>query len=153
MICIKNIKIYMINWQGDPFYAALYGEKELDIFIDAGKEIIKKKTGNAVLDNPRIKSMFELISCDKYKDCCNDIKVFILLSMMIIEDELVTIIEKSYDLTKAVFEERGPSMMRKTILVARERITSIKMYHYNVVNIIDIIERFVKKIKNKYIKG
>jgi len=162
----KEQKIIEKNhFKYDPFYRLLFDTdctfddnknvKIIDELLMTGINIIYKKYGQTIQQNTHINVIFTLFqtSLNKYNKHSPEIKLFILLTMIAHEPELANCIEKLYDTKGGLFEEHGPRLYRKTIILIKENIRKTFEFPYNIANIVGMIDNFISSIRLKYACG
>jgi len=156
-------KIKENRFKSDPFYKLLFDTngtfedkpnvKFIDELLQTGVKIIYKKYGQTIQKNKHISIIFKLLKPNKYNGLDKDIKLFALLLMINREPELADCIESFYNIDGGLFEENGPRMFRKTMILVRENIDITFNFPYCVANIVEIINNFILSVKMKYACG
>jgi len=147
----------------DPFYKLLidtngvFKDKKNVKFIDellkTGIDIIYKKYGKTIQDNNHIAVIFKLLLSNRYGDQDEMMKLFALLAMISHEPELANAVESFYNTKGGIFEEKGPSMFRTTMILVKENINRTFNFAYNEANIVETISNFIHSIHMKYTCG
>lgn len=147
----------------DPFYKLLVDQNGtfddnkdvtfINELLKKGRDMIYKKYGKTIQKNTHISQIFNVLLSDRYKGHDYMIKLFALLTMINYEQELANSVEKFYNINGGIFEEKGPQMFRKTMILVKNNINQTFKFPYNISNICEIINNFMYSVHMEYTCG